>query len=231
MRAKPNFRLGKAYWQDPCFLPADLTKELRSILSDKAKMEPEAVDTFMTCCNDDAQWITQILVSAPQADTKARMGKIAAQADKLLEAMHSLSPESIEEFGKQFDTLALVRGLPVRLSATTVRSPRAYIGGEFLGTTWDLLTDMVAVAKYVGDKLQPTSSDQVASLNADRLIRKVSKSYEFVAGKLPPYSKDTWFPLFMDRLAKWQGLRLSCGRARIEKVICAMRNEKAGHPA
>ena len=216
-RAKPQFYLHHAYWVDPNFLPAQMENDLRALLP--KKMTREIQEIFLSRCAEEAQYIKEIQVSTANTEIKNSMIDVANKADSLLVAMAALSKEASQLFSAHFDTLAFVQGMPVKLSKASVAARSDLTGGRFLGAVWDATTDLKNTAHYATKKVTPNRSATVTDLNASRLISRMCEVCITATGQLPPHSKGTWFPAFMEKLGQSPQLRMPCGLARVAKVV------------
>jgi hypothetical protein len=91
--------------------------------------------------------------------------------------------------------------------------------GRFLGAVWDAVSDLEVSARYAIEQCVPSRQAQPSLQYAKELTKAVAVAYRDITGKLPPYSKETWFPHFMAELCAWERLSLSCGRALVESAI------------
>lgn len=223
MRDKPSFYTGGAFWVDPKFLPLKLQNELREILKNRTKLTPENIDAMISECNQEAQFLTKVLQINSDALVREALESITKHAGALLDVMKALPIEGLQLFNLQFDELALSDQSSALPSLQVHREPSEHIAGRFLDFTWDAVADLEMVSECAATCLVLDRKNQVIARNAENLIKRVASAYFKIAGVLPPHSKNTWFPAFIDLIGKSHNLKLPCGEKRVASVIQSMK--------
>jgi hypothetical protein len=77
--------------------------------------------------------------------------------------------------------------------------------------------DLEKTARYTAEKIELTKQSKILQRLAKSMIHDIASAFKTITGSYPPYSKDTWFPVFVALVGKELGLK--CGRALVESVI------------
>jgi hypothetical protein len=213
---RPKFARRGAQWIEPNYLPADLVAALKPIA--RRGMNAAQTTSFLAGCHTQAQLLcTSRPWTEPAALTSDSMRIVATHARALLHALQKLSPASVSAFGAHWDYLAYGTSPPVELCDLSI-SMRGE-EGRFLGAAWDTVADLEASARYAGSRCEPHRQAKISKDAARALAVELAILCRRIAGKLPPYSKETWFPEFMECLCGWPALGLKCGRALVESAV------------
>lgn len=155
----------------------------------------------------------------PAAQQVEQLRAMEAKAHALLVEMAGLSPGTSSTFLAHWDALAFDAAFPELLSdlGASMRGEE----GRFLGAVWDMVSDLQTSARYTAEQITPSRQTRPSQLHARYLVQHISDQFERLTGSPPPFSKETWFPLFMERLCAWPRLGLACGRALVESALKA----------
>lgn len=218
---KPEFSFEGHIWLDDGFLPEALVAKLRELLPKQQAMSQDEAARFLRCCAQHVQLLcAERELSTPAGQVQAELDNVAIKARALLQALRALNGGTVSTFGAHWDYLAFGSAPPVELSDEAKMHRCAE--GRFLGATWDLVADLEASARYAIKQCNPSRQAKLSELYAKDLTKSVATDYREIAGRLPPYSKETWFPKFMATLGAWEKLNLKCGRALVETAIRAI---------
>ncbi len=218
---KPEFSFSGSVWLDSGYLPQSLVDKLLEHLPKRHSMSPEQASDFIARCAVQTQLLCEEReLNAPAGQVQTELEAVATKARALLQALGKLSGGTVSTFGAHWDYLAFGSAPPVELSedAMLYRNEE----GRFLGAAWDLVSDLEASARYAIEQCEPSRQARLSVLYAKGLAKELARAYREIVGKLPPYSKGTWFPDFMETLCEWEGLNLKCERALVESAICSI---------
>jgi len=215
---KPEFSFEGHIWADERFLPELLVTQLRELLPKPPAMSADGANRFLACCAIEVQWrCAERVFTTPARQIQEELNSVATKARALLHALSAMDAGTVSTFGAHWDFLAFGSSPPVELSDDAMKYRSAE--GRFLGAAWDLVSDLEASAQYAIKQCKPSRQAQSSVLRARDLVKALACEYRGITGTLPPYSKTTWFPDFMETLCAWEKLDLKCGRALVESAI------------
>lgn len=204
-------------WVHSPRLPTELVNELLDMFP--KKMQSGQRSAFLRACAEAAQVVNERRIVDGGAAQLTQLRNVAASAATLLTRLTELQPEAINLFSANLDDSAYFGEPIATLSDLSKAVIRADDDGRFLGTVWDVVADLAAVAAYTVAHNERTKSEKPSELNARYLVWLILSSHKAIFGKLPSLGKTAWFPPFIERLGKWPGLRLSCGVTLVKGVV------------
>lgn len=203
---------------DDHYLPAELLAELRFLLP-KALRDHRG-EAFLAECAHAAQAVNEHKIVASGADQLKQLNNVASEARALLTRLNELQADAIELFNATFDDSTTFGDPVATLSNLSRAVVRADADGRFLGTAWDIVSDLAAVAECTVAQCRASgAATKPSELNARHLVWLILGSHKQIFGKLPSLGKTAWFPTFVQHLGQWQGLKLSCGVTLVEGVV------------
>jgi len=214
---KPKFGTWSGYWVNPMILPESLRLTLARECV-RGRLSAKQAEAALLIAGEEAQMVLESRKTrVPTATIQSELEAVAVKARALLQAMRTLQDGTVMAFSAHWDYLAYGTTPPIELSdiGKGLRGREA----RFLGGVWDVVQDLESSARYAADKCQPSKQAQVSRELARALARRVAERLRMLTGRLPPYSKDTWFPDFMAELCAWPELSLPCGRALVESAV------------
>jgi hypothetical protein len=201
--------------------PKAVRDELRRIAA-PARLSPEQMEAFLDRVSIDAQAYRECWAGAvPTADLKGTLEGAASEARRLLHALSKLQPGAVSAFSAHWDYLAYATEPPPPVELSELGRQMRAEEGRFLGALWELVQDFEESARFAAARCTPSKQAQVSVSHARALASNCAECFRRTAGRLPPYSKETWFPLFMATLCAWEGVGLACGRALVESAVKA----------
>ena len=208
-----------AVWVDDDYLPAKLQKELRELLPKKLQKN-DLGKAFLIECAHAAQAVNQHKIVASGADQLKQLNNVALEARALLARLNELQANAVELFNATFDDSEMFGDPVATLSSLSRAVVRADDDGRFLGTAWDIVSDLAAVAECTVAQCRASgAATKPGELNARHLVWLILGSHKQIFGKLPSLGKTAWFPPFVQHFGKWDGLKLSCGVTLVEGVV------------
>jgi hypothetical protein len=218
---KPDFqRVGAwvAFEPWPAALKRDLDDILRGAMPGARRVE------FLRLVGQEVELLNEIKPDiAPAAELGKNFDSLIAASDGLLQALQKLPEGAMSSLSAHFDYLACGTDPSARLShlGRTLTGPE----GAFLETLWHLASDLGLCAADLKERLPAGNRQtQPTRLIARQFIQRIASAYLDLSGELPPYSKETWFVLFIDCLCRSPVVRLPGGQALVETVIKEMHN-------
>lgn len=156
----------------------------------------------------------------PQAERQTKSQRVADNARELLKAIADIPQAGWGEIRAFSDEFAFEEYTPSPVSEQT---KKAVFDRALLPHIWDTVQDIESIFSYAASQFKPDKQDRPSISNAKALVSEVAKAFRQVAGVWPPYSKETWFPLFIAEL----GGIANCGdigRDIVETVIKGMKH-------
>ena len=203
---------------DARYLPETEINNLRSILL-RSRIDREVVSIFLDSCSQSAQEVNEYRerIGTGAKETRRQLEQLTSRAGSLLQCLASIKLPAISTFNAHFDYLAFGTSPPVEVAPES-KVLRDQSGG-FLRHTWNFVSDLEIASEYAANQCKPSRDAKTTQMLAKMLIYFVAGHYKAITGKPAPYSKDTWFPEFMQALGQSSKLKLVCGRALVESVI------------
>ena len=95
---------------------------------------------------------------------------------------------------------------------------------KFLPHVWDSTQDVENIFAHAASQLHPNKQSRPIVRNARTFVAEIVKIYARLVGTWPPYSKDTWFPFFIDELGEIATLG-NIGRDIVESVVKDLKHQ------
>jgi hypothetical protein len=213
---KPDFDPPRSFWRDPETIPAALRGELVAMIP--AGWEASQIDVFMTCCSEQVQLLVLSRTrGSPAAAVQAELRAVEGEALRLLHVLRRLSPGAIDTLRVYWRDLPWIADSPVAVSPLGA-ALHAH-EGRALGGVWDLVCDLAGVAEFSAAQFEPSRQARPRTDLARALVEQVADAHHRIKGRFPTYSKDTWFPAFMEHLCAWPVLDLRCGQSMVQAAV------------
>lgn len=156
---------------------------------------------------------------SPQYETDAvrrdKLQIIAKNSRELLKALADLHPRFWMEIRAYSDEFAFVEMGHVPIADQT---RKAILERAFLPHIWDTAQDIECIFSYAAGQLKPGKQSRPSESNARAFVSEIVGAFNHVTGKWPPYSKGTWFPIFMLEAGKLANLG-DIGRDIVEAAV------------
>ena len=215
---KPIFWGAVMWWENPDYFPKDLATRLAGVLARAKSLTADDRKKFLTKCASHSQARSMAGPLRSTAKTKGELEQLAASARALLQKLGNMSNAAKGTFNAHHTELMSVakpnRALHARLSPT-----EAMRGAAFLSLLWDQVQDLENTLRYTADKVDVNRQTKPKQNQARALVFDIAGEFKLIAGKAPPYSKNSWFVEFMEVLCEWDGLALPCGHELIGAVM------------
>ncbi|BDI04521.1 hypothetical protein CATMQ487_14910 [Sphaerotilus microaerophilus] len=228
-----------AGWHDPdavSISPA-LRAELIGILRHRprSKWPPEQVERFVAACNSAVNNVLLFDDDSSPGVARDALQDVVKKAQDLLKALAALSESAADAVECTYQELVHATAPAVLLSDRCRAAPRGRLvvrrgARSRLDVAWDTVDDLHQVAGLCAGRFDGfvSQGNKVSVTRAKRLIWFVAHAHYAITGALPPRSKESWFPVFMEKLAECESLRLktdvrlACGAALVCKVVSEM---------
>ena len=220
--AKPKFSDGSGgFWVNPDYLAADLKATLWGILP--ARLPYEQRCYLLSLTGEAVQELAEQIERNPAAAVKGMIREVESKAHALLVALNKLSEDAAVCLNAHGDALAWLSNPPIQLSLETLIIARSRIDeSALLSYLWDAAQDLEKTAWYASSLVTPNKTARPSQALGRNLVRRVAHSFHRVTGKLPPSSKEAWFPKFIQELGKSVGP--SIGTAMVASVLQEMKD-------
>lgn len=220
--ARPDFEPWPAHIINPGYLGDALRDVLRGALA-RSRMDAAKREDFLDRCAMEAQAAHAFNIGTAPSRVAADLEGLAHAARALLHRLSMMQPESVATFRAMWDALAFGSDPPVHLSDESIAMRSRE--GRFLGAAWDCVADLEAAALYAAAAVTPRASTKIEDELSRAFVRAIAGHFQRLTGRLPPYSKETWFPDFMHILGKSQRPAATWGRKLVESAIRSMPTE------
>lgn len=216
---RPNFDAeDDGGWLDPDYLDQALKTSLLEILP--KQMTPEQRRNLLSLVGRSLQTTLSLQSNITAAAEVAELKRLESSARALLQALGRLSPETLDTLQCHSEYLAKGSSAPAQLSDIG-----ASVAGQdtraLLGYFWDAAQDVETAAAYAALNITPAKTARISQKKARVLTEFVARNVYEVQGRLPPFSKETWFPKFM--LVLGQAKDYSIGLALVASVCKKLR--------
>lgn len=215
-KTPPDFSSGAGMWVNDEFFPPEVVAKLRKAIPRNAMTEEQA-SRFLLACAEWSHICDEEGMPHAMGKMRSELATVESEARRLLAALRSMHTDTISAFNAHFDYLAFGTTPPVALTDRSKALARGRLDARFLRTVWDLVEDLLLSAEYSASKIKPDRNIKPGQQAAKRLVFFVANSVVAITEHRPPFSKETWFPKFMEILGDQLGL--PCGRALVESVV------------
>ena len=193
--ARPEFDADDiGAWISADYLSAQLKAELAKELP-KA-MKADARSKFLSLVGEAVQHANEIYDPESLAKKKSDLTRLQTRARTVLQCLRGLTPDTRETLFTHAQALAL-KAQPETDLSNIGRQLAAGTYADFHGYLWDAVHDIETAAEYAASKIAPKKTNRAKKEFSKSLVCAVARQYLTMQGKLPPCSKNTWFPDFM----------------------------------
>lgn len=215
---RPDFEgEGRAIWLDSAHLQS---VELERLSAHLPKKIGEAMRVeFLAAVALVVQQSERMPARSPEADRREKLQLVAEKSRELLKAIADIPQAGWGEIRAFSDIFALDEFTPSPVSEQT---KKAVFDRALMPHIWDTAQDIESIFSYAASQFKPDKQKRPSTSNAKALVSEVVKAFKQVTGKWPPYSKETWFPLFIAEV----GEIANCGDIGphiVEAVIKSMK--------
>lgn len=215
---RPDFESEKRVrWLDPDPLKSVERRRLAEHLPKRMGNAKRA--EFLDAVARAVQMARQVRIPDPEAVRREKLQTVAEKSRALLQAIAAIAPDGWGEIRAFSDEFAFDEISPSPVSDQT---REAVFARTLLPHFWDTAQDIESIFSHAASQLKPDKQTRLSLIPARALVLQVVAAYRQVTGSWPPYSKDTWFVLFIGVLGPIAQLG-DIGRDSIENVIKGMK--------
>ncbi len=221
---KPSFPSGRGgYWVNPDYLAAEIKASLWARLP--RRMHHDRKCLFLSLTGEAMQEVPELKARDAARAIRDKIAEVESKAHALLVAMNKLSGDAAQCLSVHGEALAWLTDPPARLSPLTQSLARSRDANDFfesalLSHLWDTVQDIETAARYAAMQVKPDKAARPSQMLGRSIARSVAEKFRYVTGKLPPGSKESWFPDFIRELGASVGV--SIGPAMVASVLREM---------
>lgn len=190
---RPDFEGEKrAIWLDSDHLQCVELTRLATHLPKKMGEAKRA--EFLAAVALVVQQVERMPIHDAEAVRQEKLQFVADMSRELLKAIADIPQAGWGEIRAFSDVFALDENTPSPVSEHT---KKAVFDRALMPHIWDTVQDIESIFSYAASQFKPDKQNRPRTSNAKALVSEVVKAFKQVTGKWPPYSKETWFPLFI----------------------------------
>lgn len=215
---RPDFEGEKrAIWLDSDHLKSVELTRLATHLPKKMGEAKRA--EFLAAVALVVQQVERMPIHDAEAVRQEKLQFVADMSRELLKAIADIPQAGWGEIRAFSDVFALDENTPSPLSEHT---KKAVFDRALMPHIWDTVQDIESIFSYAASQFKPDKQKRPSISNAKVLVAEVAKVFKHVTGAWPPYSKGTWFPLFISEV----GDIANCGDIGRDIVEAAIKGIK-----
>jgi len=216
---RPDFEgESRSIWIDPNHLTDGEITQLSKYLPVKMAASKRAafmVDVALAV--QQSKWLRK---TEAEGERREKLDRVADKSRELLKALADIRPDSWGEICAFSGEFAFEKITPTSICETT---RKAILSREFWPHIWDTSQDVENIFSYAASKHKPDKQNRPRVNNAKVFVSEVIRAHIKAIGTWPPYSKGTWFPLFIAELGQIAKLG-DIGRDTVESAIRGLKN-------
>jgi len=184
----------RSIWFDPEHFPKNKMAALSKSLP--AKMSTTDRAAFMADVVHIVQMRKWLCRSTAAAARRDQIRFVAEKSRELLKAIAAVHSDSWGDVRALSDEFVFDEITPMEVSDAT---KCAIFRREFWPHIWDSAQDIESIFFHAANQLTPDKQSRPSIAHSKAFVSEIATAYVNVTGKCPPYSKETWFPLFISQ--------------------------------